>query len=91
MSAKNLVTQTKGFTLIEVMIVVAILSLLAAIAIPNYIHTRNKGYCSLAERDAVANGLANYFGNPYHTALPDVKDVAASSTIKSFQFRSGVR
>jgi len=85
MSTKNLVsrakgfTRTKGFTLIEVLIVVSIIGLLAAIAIPNYIHTRNKGYCSLVERDAdaVAKGLAGYFGNPYHVALPDVKDVAA--------------
>jgi prepilin-type N-terminal cleavage/methylation domain-containing protein len=34
--------QKKGFTLVEIMIVVAIIGLLAAIAIPNFINSRNK-------------------------------------------------
>ena len=33
---------TKGFTLVEIMIVVAITGLLSAIAIPNFINSRNK-------------------------------------------------
>ena len=33
-----------GFTLVEIMIVVAIISLLAAVAIPNYVQARERAY-----------------------------------------------
>ena len=48
----KLARNTKGFTLVEIMIVVAIIGLLAAIAVPNFVQAR-----TTARRNACINNL----------------------------------
>mgnify|MGYP005860538309 CR=1 FL=1 len=70
-------TNKKGFTLIELMIVIAIIGILAAIAIPNFIAYRDKAYCSKAETDAqtVVAAISSYFSDPQHTMIPTSGDL----------------
>ncbi len=66
------------------MIVIAIIGILAAIAIPNFISYRNKAFCSAAESDAsnIAADIADYFSMASHTAIvtADVGFTPAANT-----------
>ncbi|PIE56718.1 MAG: pilus assembly protein [Desulfobulbus propionicus] len=71
MLKKMRLNNQKGFTLIELMIVIAIIGILAAIAIPNFISYRDKAYCSAAQSDVqtVMGAIADYFADPENVTV----------------------